>query len=39
MTELIQEIQIIENLSQEFKPIEHGLESSWRLTKFSDLKG
>ncbi len=39
MSDQIQEIQIIEDLSQEFKPVEHGLDASWRLTKFSDLKG
>ena len=26
-------------LRQPFNPLEHGLEASWRLTKFSDLKG
>lgn len=33
------DIEIVEDLSVEFKPEEHGLEADWRLTKFSDLKG
>ncbi len=26
-------------LRKAFNPIEHGLDATWRLTKFSDLKG
>lgn len=28
-----------DDLRKPFVPEEHGLDSSWRLTKFSDLKG
>jgi hypothetical protein len=28
-----------DQLRQPFNPIEHGLEASWRLTSFSELKG
>lgn len=38
MTEQVQ-IQVIDDLKQVFKPEEHGLETTWRLTKYSDLKG
>jgi hypothetical protein len=32
-------IQPLENLREPFTPEEHGLDASWRLTKYSDLKG
>lgn len=31
--------QLPEDLRKPFSPEEHGLDSSWRLTKYSDLKG
>lgn len=34
-----QPIESIEELRKPFKPEEHGLDKSWRLTSFSDLKG
>ena len=34
-----QAIESIEELRKPFKPEDHGLDSSWRLTNFSDLKG
>lgn len=33
------QIQLVDDLRLPFKPEENGLEASWRLTKYSDLKG
>lgn len=35
----VQQLESTEELRKPFIPEEHGLDKSWRLTKFSDLKG